>query len=75
MAIMSGKVLAVGKFLANLDDVFIREGVAGGSVIAHIDRDLVRAGISGGNVLLLIDSNVTDMGKCALAVAVFMLSD
>lgn len=55
--------------LANLDGVFIREGVASGRVIAHIDRDLIRTGSSGGNVLFLIDSGVTDMEKCALAVA------
>ncbi len=59
--------------LANLDGIFIREGVASGRVIAHIDRDLIRTGSSGGNVLFLIDSGITDMEKCALAVALLKL--
>jgi len=58
-----------GQVLATLDGAFIREGVAGGRVIAHLDRDLVKPGISGGTILFLIDSGVTEMEKCALAVA------
>lgn len=59
--------------LANLDGALIREGIAGERVLAHINRDFIRTGSSGGNVLFLIDSGVTDIEKCALAVAVIKI--
>jgi len=64
-----------GKVLANLAGDFIREGISGGKVIASIYNDCICSGANGGNILYLIDSGVSDIEKCALAVAVLRISD
>jgi len=58
-----------GHVFALLDGSLIREGVSG-SVIASISDNYVREGASNGQVMYKVDHCLSDIEKCALAVAI-----